>query len=60
MKKWMWKLVERPGFEAGRHVPTQHKALNLNKEKPTEEEMDKQAAASRAWVQKGMQEDAKK
>ena len=54
----MWRCVERPGFEAGRHVPTPHNPVNLRDVKPTEEEMNKQAEDSRAWVQKGMKADA--
>jgi glutathione S-transferase len=28
VKKWLYKLLERPGFEAGRHVPTPHKSFH--------------------------------
>lgn len=58
LKKWLYKLLERPGFEKGRHVPTQHNAFELAK--LSHEELDAKAAGPRAWVQKGMQEDAKK
>ncbi|KAM5356491.1 hypothetical protein ACJ41O_003137 [Fusarium nematophilum] len=58
LEKWLYKLLERPGFEAGRNVPTPHTALENNK--LSEEELDAKAAESRAWVQKGMKEDAKK
>lgn len=58
LKKWLFKCVERPGFEAGRHVPTPHKSANLSDEKVTAEEMDKQAESARAWVQSGMKADA--
>jgi glutathione S-transferase len=50
--------VARPGSNKGRHVPSQHKALE-NRHK-SEAEMDKAAAATRAWVQEGMKGDAKK
>ena len=39
-------------------VPSPHTALE-NRHK-TEEELDKAAVNTRAWVQQGMQEDAKK
>ncbi|KJZ77693.1 hypothetical protein HIM_02870 [Hirsutella minnesotensis 3608] len=58
LEKWLKKLLERPGFEKGRHVPSQHTAFD--NDKLTEEELDKKAAGARGWVQKGMQEDAKK
>ncbi|KAH7309595.1 glutathione S-transferase [Stachybotrys elegans] len=58
LKKWMLKLLERPGVEKGRHVPSRHGALDY--EKMTEEELDQKAAASRAWIQSGMKDDAKK
>ncbi|KAK7749797.1 Glutathione S-transferase 2 [Cytospora paraplurivora] len=58
LKKWVEKLLERPGFEKGRHVPKPHKAFELAK--ASEEEIEKTAAASRAWVQASMKDDAKK
>jgi glutathione S-transferase len=51
-------MVQRPGVEKGRHVPSPHTALDQRK--LTEEELDKKAEQSRAWVQAGMKEDAKK
>jgi hypothetical protein len=39
-------------------VPTKHKAFDVLK--LSEEEKEKQAEANRAWILKGMQEDAKK
>ncbi|KAK1237443.1 hypothetical protein MKX08_003068 [Trichoderma sp. CBMAI-0020] len=56
--KWLHTLLQRPGFEKGRHVPDKHTAFETAK--LTSEEMDKMAEASRAWIQKGMQDDAKK
>lgn len=47
----------RPGVEKGRHVPDPHTIKELLKDKQA---MEKHAAESRAWVQKGMQDDAKK
>lgn len=58
LKKWLHKLLERPGFEKGRHVPSHHNAFELAK--LSHEELDEKAAYHRGWVQKGMQADAKK
>lgn len=58
LKKWLYALLERPGFEAGRHVPTPHTAFEQLK--MSEEELEAKAAGSKAWIQKGMKEDAKK
>lgn len=58
LKKWLFTLLERPGFEAGRHVPTPHTAFEQLK--MSEEELEAKAAGSKAWIQKGMKEDAKK
>ncbi|KAH7141342.1 glutathione S-transferase [Dactylonectria estremocensis] len=58
LEKWLYKLLERPGFEAGRHVPTHHTAFDNNK--LTEEEIEAKAAESKAWIQSGMKADAKK
>jgi glutathione S-transferase len=58
LNAWIDKIVARPGSEKGRHVPSPHTALE-NRHK-TEEDRDKAAANTRAWVQQSMQEDAKK
>lgn len=58
LKKWLFELLKRPGFEAGRHVPTPHTAFDLAK--LSEAELDEKAHGSRAWVQAGMKADAKK
>lgn len=58
LKAWLYKLLERPGFEKGRHVPDKHKAFEMAK--LSEEELEAMAAGPRAWVQQGMKEDAKK
>ena len=50
-------MAARPGVEKGRHVPDPHKIKELLKDKA---KMDEYAAKSRAWVQKGMKEDAAK
>lgn len=58
LKQWLYTLLERPGFEAGRNVPSKHTAFDNNK--LSEEELEAKAAASRGWIQAGMKEDAKK
>ncbi|KAH7004517.1 glutathione S-transferase [Fusarium venenatum] len=58
LEKWLYKLLERPGFEAGRHVPTPHSAFDLNK--LSEEELEEKATGAKNWVQAGMKDDAKK
>lgn len=58
VKKWLYKLLERPGFEKGRHVPKPHTAFDQLK--LSEEELEKQAQGTRAWVQSGMKADAEK
>jgi len=58
LTKWLYKCLERPGFEAGRNVPTPHTSLDtLSK---TEEELKEMAAPSRNWIQSSMKDDAKK
>ncbi|KAF4121845.1 glutathione S-transferase [Geosmithia morbida] len=57
LKKWVYQCLERPGFEAGRHVPTKHTALDAASK--SAEELERETAASIAWVQKGMQDDKK-
>lgn len=57
LKKWLHKLLERPGFEKGRHVPSKHIAFELAKQ--SEEELEKKAEAGRTWVQAGMKSIAK-
>ena len=58
LKKWLFTLLERPGFEKGRNVPSPHTAFEQLK--MSEEELDKKAESTRAWVQSGMKADAKK
>jgi glutathione S-transferase len=58
VRAWLFRLLERPGFEKGRHVPKPHTAFEQLKQ--SQEELDKQAESSRAWIQSGMKEDAKK
>ena len=48
LKSWLFKMLERPGVEKGRHVPSRHTAFdNANL---TDEEKEKQAAESRKWI----------
>lgn len=58
LKKWLFTLLERPGFEKGRNVPTRHTALDHAK--LSEKELEAQAESSKAWIQAGMKEDSKK
>lgn len=57
LKAWVYKLLERPGFEKGRHVPSQDKTFEVAK--MSEEELEARAAGPRAWVQAGMKAEAK-
>lgn len=57
LKKWLYFLLERPGFEKGRHVPTPHTAFD--QAKLSEAELDAKAESSRAWIQKSMKDEAK-
>ncbi|KAJ2983070.1 hypothetical protein NQ176_g968 [Zarea fungicola] len=58
LKTWLYELLKRPGFEAGRNVPTPQTAFEQNK--LSEAELDARAAGARGWVQAGMKADAKK
>lgn len=58
LEKWLYRCLNRPGFEKGRHVPTPHTAFEHKD--LTEEELEAKAASSRAWVQAGMKDEAKK
>jgi glutathione S-transferase len=57
LKAWEDRLIKREGFEKGRHVPEKHGIKELLADP---KKMDEYAKKSSAWVQKGMQEDAKK
>ncbi|KAF1919117.1 glutathione S-transferase [Ampelomyces quisqualis] len=57
LKAWEERMTARPAVEKGRHVPDPHNIKELLKDKA---KMDDYAAKSRAWVQKGMKEDAAK
>ncbi|KAK4192957.1 zinc knuckle transcription factor splicing factor msl5 [Podospora australis] len=58
LNAWLEKLLAREGVEKGRHVPKRHTALDMRNK--SEEELEKEAAKSAAWVQQGMANDAKK
>lgn len=58
VKAWLFRLLERPGFERGRNIPTKHAAFEWAK--LSEEELDAMSAGSKAWIQKSMKEDAAK
>ncbi|KAG8408154.1 hypothetical protein J3459_018116 [Metarhizium acridum] len=58
LDKWLKTLLQRPGFERGRHVPSPHTAFD--NDGLTEEELDAKAEGARNWVQSGMKADAKK
>lgn len=57
LKAWEERMLARPGVEKGRHVPERHGIKDLLKDK---KKMEEHAAKSRAWVQAGMKDDAKK
>ncbi|GAB1314852.1 Glutathione S-transferase 2 [Madurella fahalii] len=58
LNAWIDRILARPASEKGRHVPKRHTSLDHRHK--TEEEMDKAAEQTRAWVQQGMAEEAKK
>ncbi|KAJ9637215.1 Glutathione S-transferase 2 [Coniosporium apollinis] len=57
LKAWEERMAQRPGVEKGRHVPERHGIKDLLKDKA---KMERIAAESREWVQKGMKEDAER
>lgn len=54
----MYKLLKRPGFETGRHVPTRNTFLDMLNQ--STEEIEVQAAPYLEWVQNSMKDDAEK
>lgn len=52
----MYRLLARPGFEKGRHVPSPHIYLQLN-ELP-DEELKKLGRERSRWIQEAMRRDA--
>lgn len=57
LKAWEERMLARPGVAKGRDVPEPSKLREMLKDK---EATEKYAAQSRAWIQAGMKEDAKK
>ncbi|RYP52519.1 hypothetical protein DL768_002346 [Monosporascus sp. mg162] len=57
LNEWVKRMLARPGFEKGRHVPSRH--TQFDNEKLSEEEISKMAEATRNWVQASMKEEAK-
>lgn len=57
LKAWEDRMAARPGVAKGKNVPSPYTMKELMKNK---EQMEKQAAEARKWIQSGMQEDAKK
>ncbi|KAL4965769.1 glutathione S-transferase family protein [Aspergillus stella-maris] len=56
VQEWMYKLLARPGFEKGRHVPKPHIYLNMND--LTEEELNEKAKGGVKWIQDAMEKEA--
>ncbi|KAL4928034.1 uncharacterized protein BDV17DRAFT_292054 [Aspergillus undulatus] len=56
VKLWLYKLLERPGFERGRHVPKPHYHLKLNN--LSEEELKAKPTGGIQWIQDAMKQDA--
>jgi glutathione S-transferase len=54
----VFKLKERPAFEKGRNVPSEHKAFERMAK--SDEELEELAQGTRSWIQNSMKEDAKK
>ncbi|KAF2744827.1 glutathione S-transferase [Sporormia fimetaria CBS 119925] len=57
LKAWEERMEKRAGVEKGRHVPEPHTIKELMKDK---KKMEEAAEKSKAWVQAGMKNDAKK
>ena len=57
LQAWEDRMLARPAVEKGRHVPDPHNIKELLADK---DKMEKKAAEARAWVQKGMKEEAER
>ncbi|KAM0802153.1 putative disulfide bond reductase yfcG [Usnea florida] len=55
LKAWEERMVQRPGVERGRHVPSPHRMKDMSKE-----EMERLAQESGKWIQREQAKDAKK
>ncbi|ETS73710.1 hypothetical protein PFICI_14656 [Pestalotiopsis fici W106-1] len=56
VKKWLYTLLVRPGFEEGRNAPGPHKYLDMNS--MSEEELNAIAASLGTWILDAMKRDA--
>ncbi|KAF7557960.1 hypothetical protein G7Z17_g349 [Cylindrodendrum hubeiense] len=56
VKKWLYTLLARPGFEEGRNAPGPHRYLKMNE--MSEEELNSIAASLGTWVLDAMKCDA--
>ncbi|KZF22172.1 glutathione S-transferase II [Xylona heveae TC161] len=57
LKAWEEKLLARPGFEKGRHVPSPHTIKEKIKDQAA---AAREAEKAKQWIQAGMKEDAQK
>ncbi|KAI1761324.1 glutathione S-transferase [Hypoxylon sp. FL1150] len=57
LDQWVKRMLERPGVEKGRHVPSKHNYEGL--QQLSEQEIDEKAEVSRKWIQASMKEEAK-
>lgn len=57
LKDWEERMLERPGVEKGRHVPSPHRMKEMLKDKAATE---RHASESAAWIQREQAKDAKK
>ncbi|KAI8966172.1 glutathione S-transferase [Daldinia sp. FL1419] len=57
LQEWVERMLKRPGVEKGRHVPSPH--IYEKHQVLSNEDMEKQAAPLRDWVQSSMKEEAK-
>ncbi|KAH6991524.1 thioredoxin-like protein [Ilyonectria sp. MPI-CAGE-AT-0026] len=55
VKKWLYTLLVRPGFEEGRNAPGPHRYLKMNE--MSEEELNSIAASLGTWVLDAMKRD---
>jgi glutathione S-transferase len=58
LKEWIYAMLARPGVEAGRNVPSKHRALELAQ--LSAEELERMASKNSSWIQSGMAGDSKK
>ncbi|EMR68737.1 hypothetical protein MGN70_007027 [Eutypa lata] len=56
VKDWLYRLLKRPGFEKGRHVPTPHAYLDMNE--LSEETLREIGRQKQDWIQEAMKRDA--